>query len=39
MKIGIDSYCFHRFFGEVYPEQPAPPKQMTMTTSWSSRTS
>jgi hypothetical protein len=18
MKIGIDSYCFHRFFGEVY---------------------
>ena len=20
MKIGIDSYCFHRYFGEVYPE-------------------
>jgi 3-oxoisoapionate decarboxylase len=21
MKIGIDSYCYHRFFGEVYPQQ------------------
>ncbi len=21
MKIGLDSYCYHRFFGEVYPEQ------------------
>ena len=21
MKIGIDSYCYHRFFGEVYPNQ------------------
>ena len=20
MKIGIDSYCFHRYFGEIYPE-------------------
>jgi sugar phosphate isomerase/epimerase len=20
VKIGIDSYCFHRYFGEVYPE-------------------
>jgi sugar phosphate isomerase/epimerase len=30
MKIGIDSYCFHRFFGEVYPEQPEPNFQMTM---------
>jgi len=30
MKIGIDSYCFHRFFGEVYPEQPQPPKSMTL---------
>ncbi len=30
MKIGIDSYCFHRFFGEVYPEQPPAPRQMTM---------
>lgn len=30
MKIGIDSYCFHRFFGEVYPHQTAPDKGMTM---------
>ncbi|MDO4587357.1 MAG: sugar phosphate isomerase/epimerase family protein [Planctomycetia bacterium] len=30
MKIGIDSYCYHRFFGEVYPDQDAPAKQMTM---------
>ena len=30
MKVGIDSYCYHRFFGEVYPEQPQPPKQMSM---------
>ena len=30
MKIGIDSYCFHRFFGEVYPDQDAPEKQMSM---------
>jgi len=30
MKIGIDSYCFHRFFGEVYPDQNAPDKLMTM---------
>jgi 3-oxoisoapionate decarboxylase len=30
MKIGIDSYCFHRFFGEVYPQQPEPPFRMTM---------
>ncbi len=21
MKTGIDSYCFHRYFGEVYPHQ------------------
>lgn len=21
MKVGIDSYCYHRFFGEVYPMQ------------------
>jgi len=32
MKIGIDSYCFHRFFGEVYAEQIAPPGPMTMDT-------
>jgi sugar phosphate isomerase/epimerase len=30
MKVGIDSYCFHRFFGEVYPQQPDPGKTMTM---------
>ena len=30
MKIGIDSYCYHRFFGEVYPDQQPPAKQWTM---------
>ena len=30
MKIGIDSYCYHRFFGEVYPQQGQPPKRMTL---------
>jgi sugar phosphate isomerase/epimerase len=30
MKVGIDSYCFHRFFGEVYPEQPQPRASMSM---------
>lgn len=30
MKVGIDSYCFHRFFGEVYPEQDQPPFAMTL---------
>ena len=29
MKVGIDSYCYHRFFGEVYPQQEKPPKDMT----------
>ena len=29
MKIGIDSYCYHRFFGEVYAQQRKPEKQMT----------
>jgi sugar phosphate isomerase/epimerase len=29
MKIGIDSYCYHRFFGEVYPQQQPAPRQMT----------
>jgi sugar phosphate isomerase/epimerase len=24
MKVGIDSYCYHRHFGEVYPGQDAP---------------
>ena len=31
MKIGIDSYCYHRFFGEVYPDQDQPEEQMTLT--------
>jgi sugar phosphate isomerase/epimerase len=30
MKIGIDSYCYHRFFGEVYAQQRTPSKQMTL---------
>jgi sugar phosphate isomerase/epimerase len=30
MKIGIDSYCYHRFFGEVYPQQQKPASQMTL---------
>ena len=30
MKIGIDSYCYHRFFGEVYAQQSKPSKQMTL---------
>jgi len=30
MKVGIDSYCYHRFFGEVYPDQQPPEKNMTM---------
>ena len=29
MKVGIDSYCYHRFFGDVYPQQKKPPKDMT----------
>ncbi len=30
MKIGIDSYCYHRFMGEVYPGQQAPATGYTM---------
>jgi sugar phosphate isomerase/epimerase len=30
MKVGIDSYCYHRFFGEVYPDQKEPARRMTM---------
>ena len=30
MKVGIDSYCYHRFSGEVYPQQSPPPKRMTL---------
>jgi sugar phosphate isomerase/epimerase len=29
MKIGIDSYCYHRYFGEVYPFQRASPERWT----------
>jgi 3-oxoisoapionate decarboxylase len=24
MKVGIDSYCYHRYFGEIYPDQTKP---------------
>jgi sugar phosphate isomerase/epimerase len=30
MKVGIDSYCFHRYFGEVYPHQTPPDKELSM---------
>ena len=30
MKVGIDSYSYHRFFGEVYPNQQPAPKPYTM---------
>lgn len=30
MKVGVDSYCYHRFFGEVYPQQQRPPRTMTL---------
>ncbi|MGQ9585896.1 MAG: sugar phosphate isomerase/epimerase family protein [Anaerolineae bacterium] len=30
MKVGIDSYSYHRFFGEVYPQQQPPPYRMTV---------
>jgi sugar phosphate isomerase/epimerase len=30
MKLGIDSYCYHRYFGEVYPGLQKPPGR-TMT--------
>lgn len=30
MKVGIDSYCYHRHFGEVYPQQVPPPQKMTL---------
>ena len=29
MKVGIDSYCYHRFFGEVYPGQKPPDSVLT----------
>ena len=30
MRVGIDSYCYHRFFGEVYPQQSLAPRNMTL---------
>jgi sugar phosphate isomerase/epimerase len=30
MKVGIDHYSYHRFFGEVYPQQQKPDAQMTV---------
>ncbi len=30
MKIGIDSYCYHRYFGEVYDFQKAPGKAWSL---------
>jgi sugar phosphate isomerase/epimerase len=30
MKTAIDSYCYHRFFGEVYPQQSTPANGMTL---------
>lgn len=30
MKVGIDSYCYHRFFGEVYPMQKPSPRPYSM---------
>jgi len=30
MKVAIDSYCYHRFFGEVYPQQTSPGRRMTL---------
>jgi len=29
-ETAIDSYCYHRFFGEVYPQQSAPLRNMTL---------
>jgi 3-oxoisoapionate decarboxylase len=28
MKVAIDSYCYHRYFGEVYPNQVKPARPM-----------
>ena len=30
MKIGIDNYCYHRFMGEVSPDQEQPEKEMSL---------
>jgi len=29
MKVGIDSYCYHRYFGEVYDNQKVPKNRMS----------
>ncbi len=29
LKLGIDNYSFHRFFGEVYTRQETPDNQLT----------
>jgi sugar phosphate isomerase/epimerase len=29
MKVGIDSYCYHRYFGEIYPDQADPGRRWT----------
>jgi len=29
MRVGIDSYCYHRLFGEVYPDQTPPAVRWT----------
>src|SRR5215510_851177 len=31
MKIGIDCYCYHRYFGEVYPFQKDPGTRWSTT--------
>ena len=30
MKVGIDSYCYHRYFGEVYDHQEQPAQSWTL---------
>jgi 3-oxoisoapionate decarboxylase len=30
MQVGIDSYCYHRYFGEIYPDQQDPGVRWTV---------
>jgi len=30
MRVGIDSYCYHRYFGEIYPDQEDPGVRWTL---------
>ena len=30
MKVGIDNYCYHRFFGEIYAQQLDPGRRITI---------